>query len=131
VDDPRFKDNGARMANQAELHKIFSQITSTKPMAHWEELFTKVGVPAGPINNYQQALDHPQAQHLGVQLRLPHATGVDAPGVANPMKFSKSPVSYRRPPPMLGQHTLEVLQEMGLSQEEIQALAGKGAIKLP
>ncbi|MEI8302194.1 MAG: CaiB/BaiF CoA-transferase family protein [Burkholderiales bacterium] len=128
IDDPRFKDNGARMAHQAELHAMFSEILSQQTRAHWEEVFTKAGVPCGPINNYQQALAHPQAQHLNVKLGLQHATGVEAPGVANPMKFSKSPVSYRRAPPMIGQHTLEVLRETGVPEDEIQRLLKAGTI---
>ncbi len=130
VDDPRFKDNGSRMAHQGELHKLFSEILSTRPRAHWEELFLEVGVPAGPINNYAQAMAHPQAQHLKVKVELPHATGAAAPGIANPMRFSKSPVSYRRPPPMLGQHTREVLLEAGLDDAAIAALVKAGTIKL-
>jgi crotonobetainyl-CoA:carnitine CoA-transferase CaiB-like acyl-CoA transferase len=130
VADPRFKDNGARMANQSELHTLFSSILSTQPRAHWEELFTRVGVPAGPINDYAQAMAHPQAQHLKSRIGIPHATGVAAPGIANPMRFSKSPVSYRRPPPMLGQHTREVLLENGVDEATIDRLAASGAIKL-
>jgi crotonobetainyl-CoA:carnitine CoA-transferase CaiB-like acyl-CoA transferase len=91
-------------------------------------VFTKVGVPCGPINNYEQAMAHPQAQHLNVKLKLPHATGVEAPGIANPMKFSKSPVSYRRAPPMIGQHTREVLREQGLDDAEIERLVKAGTI---
>ena len=129
VDDPRFKDNGARMAHQSELHALFSQILSTKPRAHWESLFLEVGVPAGPINDYAQAMAHPQAQHLKARISIPHPTGVEAPGIANPMRFSKTPVTYRRPPPMLGQHTQEVLQELGLDQAAIDALLKAGAVK--
>ena len=129
IADPRFKDNGARMAHQSELHTLFSQILSTKPRAHWESLFLEVGVPAGPINDYQQAMAHPQVQHLKTRIGIPHATGVEAPGIANPMRFSKSPVTYRRPPPMLGQHTQEVLQELGLDQAAIDALVKAGAVK--
>ena len=103
---------------------------ATKPRAHWEELFLKVGVPSGPINNYAQAMEHPQVQHLKTRIGLPHATGVEAPGIASPMRFSKSPVTYRRAPPMLGQHTGEVLRELGLSAEEIEQLVKAGTIQL-
>ncbi|HPU52047.1 MAG TPA: CaiB/BaiF CoA-transferase family protein [Burkholderiaceae bacterium] len=129
IDDPRFKDNGARMAHQSELHTLFSQILSTKPRSHWEELFLSVGVPSGPINNYEQAMAHPQVQHLKTRISIPHPTGVEAPGIANPMRFSKTPVSYRRPPPMLGQHTQEVLREMGLDDAAIDTLVKSGAVK--
>jgi crotonobetainyl-CoA:carnitine CoA-transferase CaiB-like acyl-CoA transferase len=129
IDDPRFKDNGARMAHQSELHTLFSQILSTKPRSHWEELFLSVGVPSGPINNYEQAMAHPQVQHLKTRISIPHPTGVEAPGIASPMRFSKTPVSYRRPPPMLGQHTQEVLREMGLDDAAIDTLVKSGAVK--
>ena len=130
VEDPRFLNNGTRMAHQKELHELFSRILSTKPRAHWEELFLKMGVPSGPINNYAQALEHPQVQHLGTRIGLQHATGVEAPGIASPMRFSKSPVSYRRAPPMLGQHTGEVLRELGLSDAEIEQLVKAGTVQL-
>ena len=92
-------------------------------------MFTGVGVPCGPINNYEQALAHPQVQHLQARIEMPHALGVKAPGVRSPMRFSKTPVSYRRAPPMIGQHTREVLREMGLDDAAIDALGKKGAIK--
>ena len=129
-DDPRFKDNGSRMAHQSELHEMFSEILRKRNRSDWESLFTEVGVPAGPINDYAQAMAHPQAMHLNTRLSLPHASGVDVPGIANPMRFSKTPVTYRRPPPMLGQHTHEVLQELGMDEAAITALAQAGTIKL-
>ncbi len=130
IEDPRFLNNGTRMAHQNELHELFSKILSTQPRSHWEELFLKVGVPSGPINNYAQAMEHPQVQHLQTRIGLPHATGVEAPGIASPMRFSKSPVTYRRAPPMLGQHTREVLREMGLDDAAIERLVKAGTIQL-
>ena len=128
--DPRFTDNGARMANQDELHNLFSAVMRQRTRAEWEELFTRVGVPAGPINDYSQAIVHPVAKHQKTRIGIKHALGVEAPGIANPMRFSKSPVTYRRPPPMLGQHTLEVLHEFGLDEAAIESLKKAGAIKL-
>jgi formyl-CoA transferase len=104
-------------------------VLKTRTRSDWEELFMEVGVPAGPINNYQQALDHPMAKHQKTRLSLKHPLGVEAPGIASPLKFSKTPVTYRRPPPMLGQHTSEVLNEMGLDQAEIDQLVKSGAIR--
>jgi len=128
--DPRFADNGGRMAHQEVMYELFAEVLTTRTRSEWEELFMEVGVPAGPINNYQQALDHPMAKHQKTQLSLKHPLGVEAPGIASPLKFSKTPVTYRRPPPMLGQHTSEVLNEMGLDQVEIDQLVKSGAIKL-
>ena len=126
--DPRFLNNTVRMQHVDELSALLSGVMITRTRAEWEEAFLKVGVPSGPINNYEQALAHPQVKHLNTRISLPHPLGVEAPGIANPMRFSKSPVSYRRPPPMLGQHTLEVLRETGLSQAEIDALIQSGSV---
>jgi crotonobetainyl-CoA:carnitine CoA-transferase CaiB-like acyl-CoA transferase len=128
--DPRFADNGGRMAHQETLYGLFSAVLETRTRSEWEERFFEAGVPAGPINNYQQALEHPVAKHQQTRLSLEHPLGVEAPGIASPLRFSKTPVTYRRPPPMLGQHTREVLTEMGLDQAAIDRLVESGAIRL-
>jgi crotonobetainyl-CoA:carnitine CoA-transferase CaiB-like acyl-CoA transferase len=128
-EDPRFKDNAARRANNPALFQLFTQVTLQKTCAHWEKELTAAGVPAGPINNYAQVLEHPQVKHLNAKVELEHTLGVNVPVVASPMRFSKTPVTYRRAPPMLGQHTLEVLREAGLTEQQIQLLIDKGAIK--
>ncbi len=130
AEDPRFLTNAGRIENQEALNALFSAVTITRTRAEWDAILLDAGVPAGPINNFGQALEHPQVQHLKTRIGLPHATGVEAPGIASPMRFSKSPVSYRRAPPMLGQHTREVLAELGMDEAAIQALAQSGAIGL-
>jgi crotonobetainyl-CoA:carnitine CoA-transferase CaiB-like acyl-CoA transferase len=126
--DPRFVTNAARVANQETLNQLFGSVMVQRTRAEWDDILLAAGVPAGPINNYAQALEHPQVQHMNTRIGVPHPLGVDAPGIANPMRFSKSKVSYRRPPPMLGEHTLEVLREAGLDSKAIQALIASGAI---
>jgi crotonobetainyl-CoA:carnitine CoA-transferase CaiB-like acyl-CoA transferase len=130
VADARFVDNSARIAHRDELHELISNVTRTRTRSEWDEAFLAANVPAGPINDYAQAIEHPQVKHLKTRIGIKHALGVEAPGIGNPMRFSKSPVSYRRAPPMLGQHTLEVLRETGLSQAEIDALVTAGAVTL-
>ena len=127
-EDPRFKDNASRIAHRNELGELFGSVTRTQTREHWETLFTKVGVPAGPINNYAQAHEHPQVKHLGTRIGIPHPLGGEAPGIGSPIRMSKTPVSYRRPPPMLGQHTHEVLRELGMDQTAIDALTKSGTI---
>ena len=128
ADDARFATNGKRIENQEALNTLFSAVTVQRTRAEWDQILLDSGVPAGPINDFGQALDHPQVQHLKTRIGLPHPAGVDAPGIASPMRFSKSPVSYRRPPPTLGQHTHEVLAELGLDAAAIAALAASGVI---
>ena len=127
--DDRFKDNPSRIAHRHELHGLFSDIMCQQTRAHWETVFTEAGVPAGPINDYSQALAHPQAAHLGSRIGIAHPLGGEAPGIASPMRLSKTPVSYRRPPPMLGEHTREVLRELGMDDAAIESLASAGTIR--
>ena len=76
----------------------------------------------GPINDIAQAFADEQAVARGASFELPHPLAGSVPMIASPMKFSATPVQYRRPPPLLGEHTDEVLREAGLAGEEIAAL---------
>ncbi len=127
--DPRYADNAARLANHDALFETLSSVFRTRPRAHWEDLLYGAGVPAGPINDFAQALEHPQARHRGARIELPHPLGVNAPGIANPMRFSATPVEYRCAPPLLGQHTREVLAgELALDDARIESLRAAGVI---
>jgi crotonobetainyl-CoA:carnitine CoA-transferase CaiB-like acyl-CoA transferase len=86
-------------------------------------------VPCGPINNMQEVFENPQVQHRGMRVEIPHPAGVTCPTVASPMRFSATPVSHDLPPPLLGQHTREVLAGvLGLSDADIDALAAQGVV---
>src|SRR3546814_1995594 len=88
------------------------------------DLLESAGVPAGPINTLDQVYQDPQVQAREMRRELPHPTAGTVPVAASPLKFSGSPVQYRRPAPLLGVPTRQVLAErLGLSDEEIQALA--------
>lgn len=128
VMDARFATNADRVRNRDALNKLFCEVMVTRGKAEWEDALLAAGVPAGPINTYAQALDNPQVRHLGTVVSVAHALGVEAPGVANPLRFSRTPVNYRSAPPLLGQHTREVLAEVGLQAAEIDALAAAGVI---
>lgn len=119
----RFFSNEARIAHRDELHALLADVFRSRSGTEWEELLFAAGVPCGPINDYAQALAHPQAQYHAARIDMPHALGVRAPGVASPMRFSATPVEYRRAPPLLGEHTREVLvEQLGLTQEELERL---------
>ena len=86
-------------------------------------------MPCGPINNMREVFEDPQVRHRGMRVEIPHPAGVPCPTVASPMRFSATPVDDSVPPPLLGQHTREVLgRVLGLSAGEIEALAGGGVI---
>ncbi|WP_447917487.1 CaiB/BaiF CoA transferase family protein [Achromobacter aegrifaciens] len=122
--DPRFATNPQRVKNRAELVPLLTERMATGARDHWLVALEGVGVPAGPINTLDQVYEDPQVLARGMKRELPHPTAGKVPMAASPLKFSGSPVEYRRPPPLLGEHTEQVLSEkLGLSAEEILALA--------
>jgi len=122
--DPRFSTNPQRVKNREELVPLLAERMATGERDHWLAALEGVGVPAGPINTLDQVYEDPHVLARGMKRELPHPAAGKVPMAASPLKFSGSPVEYRRPPPMLGEHTGQVLSErLGLSAEEIQALA--------
>lgn len=122
--DPRFSTNPQRVKNRAELVPLLTERMATGARDHWLSALEGVGVPAGPINTLDQVYEDPHVLARGMKRELPHPAAGKVPMASSPLKFSDSPVEYRRPPPMLGEHTAQILAEkLGLSAEEIQALA--------
>lgn len=129
--DARFATNTARVQHRAELLERLLPVMRTRTTAEWIALLEDKAVPCGPINTVAQAFDDPQVRHRGIARTLPRQAGdgiAQVATVANPMRLSATPVSYRRAPPSLGQHTQEVLHELGLSEERIRALHAARAI---
>ncbi|EJO29301.1 CaiB/BaiF CoA transferase family protein [Achromobacter marplatensis] len=121
-DDPRFATNRLRVTNRETLIGILTAIMLEGRRDDWIAKLEAVGVPCGPINNIAQAFAHPQAQARQLRRDLPHPAGGTAPVTASPLRFSASPVVYRRAPPMLGEHTEEVLRDvLGKSADAIAA----------
>jgi crotonobetainyl-CoA:carnitine CoA-transferase CaiB-like acyl-CoA transferase len=81
----------------------------SKSSSDWLEQLNQRGIPCGPINNLDEVFDDPQVLHRGLQLELEHPTAGHVASVANPIKLSQTPIEYQRSPPLLGQHTDEVL----------------------
>lgn len=132
--DPRFATNTARVDNRADLLMLMTPLMQTRGTQEWITLLEDKAVPCGPINNIAQAFEDPQVKARGIQMELPRdgATNGDGIGkvatVANPIRMSVTPVTYRIAPPVLGQHTNEVLQEMGLDADAIAALKASHVI---
>ncbi|CUJ89136.1 Formyl-coenzyme A transferase [Achromobacter sp. 2789STDY5608615] len=123
-DDPRFATNRLRVANRGTLVPLLADIMREGRRDDWIARLEAVGVPCGPINDIAQAFAHPQAQARQLRRDLPHPGGGVAPVTASPLRFSASPVVYRRAPPLLGQHTEEVLRDvLGKSPQAIAAFA--------
>lgn len=129
TDDPRFSTNKQRVAHRAELIPLIRQATVFKTTAEWVAALEVAGVPCGPINDVAQVFADPQVQFRGLKVELPHALGGSVPQVASPIRLSATPVEYRRAPPLLGEHTLEVLTGvLGLSDTDVITLREAGVL---
>ncbi|WXL25955.1 CoA transferase [Ectopseudomonas mendocina] len=121
--DPKFKTQPERLANKAFIEGILNDVFSTQSTAHWVEKLSSVRVPCAPVNNFEQALTDPQVLHRKMVVELEHPEGgkVNAPG--NPIKLSVDNEELYTPPPLLGQHTDEVLKSLlGLDDSRIAEL---------
>ncbi|MGH8434802.1 MAG: CaiB/BaiF CoA transferase family protein [Pseudomonas sp.] len=110
ADDARFATNKLRVANRAVLIPLIRQATVFKTTGEWVTALEQAGVPCGPINDLAQMFADPQVQARGLRVELPHALGGTVPQVASPIRLSETPVQYRNAPPLLGEHTVAVLQ---------------------
>ena len=129
ADDPRFATNKQRVVNRGRLIEILSGASRAHPTAHWVAALESVGVPAGPINSLDAVFDDPQVRARDMRFELPHPIAGSVSLVANPLRLSETPVSYRWAPPPLGAHTQEVLaQQLSMTPAQIDALRAKGVI---
>jgi crotonobetainyl-CoA:carnitine CoA-transferase CaiB-like acyl-CoA transferase len=127
--DARFATNASRVNNRDELIAILQGIFAARTMRDWLESLERAGVPCGPINTVADVFADPQVQARGLKLDLPHPSIGSVPSVANPIKYSATPISYRSAPPMLGADTDEILREMiGVPPEEIARLRKAGIV---
>jgi len=121
--DPRFATNEARVGNREELTELLDALFVQRSMSDWSERLARAGVPCGPVNDISQAFDDPQVIHRGLRVQLEHPLAGLMDTVANPVRLSASAASYTLPPPLLGEHTDEVLQRLlGMTVNEIEAL---------
>ncbi len=129
--DERFATNTARVRHRAALLERLAPLMRQRSTAEWIALLEDKAVPCGPINTIAQAFDDPQVRARGTRVDLPRDAGdgiATVATVANPMRLSATPVAYRSAPPALGQHTDEVLRELGLDAPAIAALRERKAV---
>jgi len=129
--DERFIRNTSRVKHRDALIPAMEAVTRTRKTAEWITLLEDKAVPCGPINDIGQAFEDPQVKARGLAISLPRNAGdgiASIAGVASPLRLADTPPVLKLAPPALGQHTLEVLNEIGLASHEIQALQANGVL---
>jgi len=126
--DSRFRSNAQRIANLPELMELLRA-----EVGRWERnsliaLLDKFGVPCGPINSVADVFEDPQVKARGLLRHLAHPSGVKVPQVASPIRYADTPMPDVKAPPLLGEHTDDILKELGYTDEKIAAMRRAGAI---
>jgi crotonobetainyl-CoA:carnitine CoA-transferase CaiB-like acyl-CoA transferase len=129
IDDPRFATNPRRVENRAALLPLVAELMAQRTCDEWVGLLVRGEIPCGPVNDMQRLFGDPQVLHRRMVAEIPHPTigALRLTGV--PIKYSDTPATIRRPPPLLGEHTDEVLEELlGYGPEAIADLRARGVI---
>jgi crotonobetainyl-CoA:carnitine CoA-transferase CaiB-like acyl-CoA transferase len=120
--DQRFKTNAQRIKNLLELRSLLDQAFIKNSRSYWTQKMQDAEVPCGPINSIAEALNDPQIVHRQMVRELDHPISGKVPQVMTPFHFTNSSIKVDQAPPLLGQHTLSILSDLGLSDDEIQKL---------
>ena len=127
--DPRFSTNSKRVENRDAITSLLAEIFRKRTTQEWCDALEAAGVPNGPINNLKQVFEEPQVAARGMRIELEHPLAGKVPLIASPMKFSGTPLEHKTPPPILGEHTSEVLRDLlQLDDAAIAKLRAEGVI---
>jgi len=126
--DHRFRSNAERIKHRETLIPLLQGVFQQQPAAAWLEKFAQAEIPAAPINTVAEAVNDVQTRARNLIVQLEHAAIGIAKSIANPVRLSDTPVSYRLPPPRLGEHTSAILQSLGYSASEILTMAADSAV---
>jgi formyl-CoA transferase len=127
LDDERFKTISLRLANREALEHELEKTFRTKTKDHWVGALLEAGIPAGPILSYPEAFDSDHAKARRMKMPIHHPIEGEVPNIGFAVKLSGTPQQVRKHPPLLGEHTAEVLAELGIGAEERAALEAQGA----
>ncbi|HUG17172.1 MAG TPA: CoA transferase [Thermomicrobiales bacterium] len=128
--DPRFATNGKRHEHRLELAELISEKLQARSIEEWEVLLNGNGIPCGPIYRVDQSLEHPQVRHRDMVVEREHPTAGAIRLLGLPVKLSDTPGAVRLVPPLLGQHTREIVQGLGYSDGAIRRLAEDGVLRV-
>jgi crotonobetainyl-CoA:carnitine CoA-transferase CaiB-like acyl-CoA transferase len=129
--DAQYAKNADRVRNRDVLVPLVAAVMRTRPQRAWLDALEPLGVPCGPINRLDQVFADPQLIARGMHIELAHPLAGKVPQVASPIRFSSTTLDFERPPPLLGEHTAEVLRDrLALPTEAIADLAARGVIEL-
>jgi CoA:oxalate CoA-transferase len=128
LSDPRFATNGGRFEHRLELAELINEKLQARTIDEWEQFFNDAGIPAGPVYAMDGALDHPQVRHREMVVEREHPILGTVSLLGLPVKFSETPGDVHRIPPALGEHTDEILREVGLSDADLCRLRDEGTI---
>jgi crotonobetainyl-CoA:carnitine CoA-transferase CaiB-like acyl-CoA transferase len=123
--DLRFKDNAARVQNREHLIPVIQKLFDARPAAEWLARLAQADIPAAAIQTVGEALSDPQSIARGLIVEIEHPTLQKARSIANPIRYQEQAIQYRLPPPLLGEHTGQILSELGLSESELESATGE------
>jgi crotonobetainyl-CoA:carnitine CoA-transferase CaiB-like acyl-CoA transferase len=126
--DARFASASGRVTHHAELSEIITDALRQRPTSHWVQALNDAGVPAGPVNDLEQVFDDPQVRHLGVAASVTHPVAGEIEIIRNATTVTGVPDTIRRPSPMAGEHTEEILQQFGYDSGDIDQLRADGVV---
>jgi len=128
ANEPKFVKNNDRVVHGKEIMAIFAGLFLKHPVAHWLGELEKAGVPSGPINDFAQVFADPHVRLRGMEIKVDHPFEHSLSLIRNPITFSGTPVKDYRAPPLLGEHTREVLATIGYDKGKMDALKKQGII---
>jgi len=128
ITDPRFATNPKRVNNRDALRPLLNEVTATRSSEEWLPLLREANIPCGPVNTVDEALSLAHSKAREMVVTMSHPTAGEVPLVGSPLKLSRTPVAMRRHPPLLGEHTDEVLQEIGYGPGDIARLHAEGCV---
>jgi formyl-CoA transferase/CoA:oxalate CoA-transferase len=127
-DDPRYRVNRERVERREEVRELVERQLAHRPVAEWCEMLEEAAIPSGPIYGVPEMLDDPHMRARGFVVEQEHPLVGKLNTLACPIHLSDTPATYRLPPPSLGEHTDQVLSELGYGSDEIVRLHQEGAV---